>query len=289
MANEIEQADSMEESPKERKKREKEEKKRAKAGGFDATVTDQGAMYLDGEEEDENSLSMALITMFIVIIWLAILGLLIKLDVGGFGSGILYPVLKDVPVLNGILPQADVYIEEDREFTNLNDAVKEIERLRTENEELKVEIENGASSYNDSSEEINALKEEIKRLKTFEDSQIEFQKLKTEFYEEVVFADEAPDIANYMKFYEDIDPDNAAYLYKQVVQQTAADKELEDYVKTYSSMKPKSAAAVFEQMTDNLDLVCDILTAMDVDARAKIMNVIDPDIASKLTKMMDPE
>lgn len=30
--------------------------------------------------------------------------LLVKLDVGGFGSSVLYPVLKDVPVLNKILP-----------------------------------------------------------------------------------------------------------------------------------------------------------------------------------------
>ncbi|MCR5602302.1 MAG: hypothetical protein K6G27_01210 [Lachnospiraceae bacterium] len=230
---------------------------------------------------------MALITFFIVVIWLAILCLLIKLDVGGFGSGILAPVLQNVPVINKVLPAKDVYVEEEREFKDLNAAMAEIERLRAENEELKVAQESKASS--DNSEEIASLKEEIKRLQTFENSQIEFQKLKTEFYEEVVFADEAPDIANYRTYYESIDPENAAYLYKQVVQQMAEDQELSDYVKAYTEMKPKSAAKVFEEMKGNLELVAKILQAMDASSRAKILNVMDPEIASRLTKMMDPK
>ena len=291
MADEVVVADQ-EESEKESKKREKielkEAKKRAKEGGFDARVTDNGTMYLDAEDdEDEGSLSMALITFFIVIIWLAILCLLIKLDVGGFGSGILAPVLQNVPVINKVLPAKDVYVEEEREFKDLNSAMAEIERLRAENEELKAAQEARPAVAN--SEEIASLKEEIKRLQTFENSQIEFQKLKTEFYEEVVFADEAPDISNYRTYYESIDPENAAYLYKQVVQQMAEDQEISDYVKAYTEMKPKSAAKVFEEMKGNLDLVARILKAMDASSRAKILNVMDPEIASRLTKMMDPE
>ena len=289
MAKDVEIITDTEESPKEKKKREQAEKKALKKGGnFDAAVTDGGTMYLDAEEdEDEGSLSMALITMFIVIIWLAILCLLIKLDVGGFGSGILAPIFKNVPVINKILPDKDVYVEEEREFKDLNAAVAEIERLRAENEELK--SMQAAAEAADPSEEVAALKEEIKRLQTFENSQIEFQKLKTEFYEEVVFADQAPDISNYKTYYESIDPDNAEYLYKQVVQQMAEDKELSEYVKAYSEMKPKSAAKVFEEMSGNLDLVARILGQMDASQRAKILNVMDPKIASSLTKIMDPE
>ncbi|MCR4806222.1 MAG: hypothetical protein K5857_00965 [Lachnospiraceae bacterium] len=288
MADEI-VVDEHEESAKERKKREKAEKKALKkaAKGIDAKVTDSGTMYLDAEEdEDEGSLSMALITLFIVLVWLAILALLIKLDVGGFGSGIMTPVFKNVPVINKILPEKDVYVEEEREFKDLNEAVAEVEKLRAENEQLKEELD---SSDTSSSEEVATLKEEIKRLKTFEDSQIEFQKLKTEFYEEVVFADQAPDISKYKAYYESIDPDNAEYLYKQVVQQMAKDEELNDYVKAYSEMKPKSAAKVFEEMSGNLDLVAKILDKMDASQRAKILNVMDPEIASRLTKIMDPE
>lgn len=43
-----------------------------------------------------------LIALAIVAIWLIIFACLIKFDVGGIGSKVLYPALKDVPVVNRI-------------------------------------------------------------------------------------------------------------------------------------------------------------------------------------------
>lgn len=54
------------------------------------------------EESMGSKLVTALIVIVIVAIWLLIFGVLIKLDVGNFGSSVLTPVLKDVPVLNWI-------------------------------------------------------------------------------------------------------------------------------------------------------------------------------------------
>ena len=269
-------------------KKKKKKDKKGKAG-FDATVSDEGAtLYTDAEMEYEGgSFSVVLIIILIILIWLAILALLIKLDVGGFGSNVLYPLLKDVPVINRILPDTEFTsadLEPEQEFTNLNDAIREVESLRKENEELKKAV--SAASDDD---QIAALKEEIRRLQTFEDSQVEFQKLKTEFYEEVVFSDEAPDIEEYRKFYESVDPENAEYLYKQVVAQIEENKEIDDYVKTYSEMKAKSAAAIFEQMGDNLDLVVKILERMEASTRAKILNSMSPDFAARITKLMNPD
>ncbi len=276
-------------SPKERKKKEKEDKKAAKKAGkgFDAVATDQGAFYADIDDEDEGfSPSVFLIVLLIIVIWVAILALLIKLDIGGFGSDVLRPILKDVPVINKILPEPTEMEEYVGEFDNLPDALAEIERLNKQIDELKEQIAKGDG---EETEEIKALKEEIVRLRTFEDSQIEFQKLKTEFYEEVVFNDKAPEIEQYKAYYEQIDPDNAEYLYKQVVAQIETDKIMDDYVKAYTDMKPKQAAAIFDEMGDNLELVAKILGHMDTDPRAKILQAMDKDLASKLTKIMDPE
>lgn len=275
-------------SPKEKKKREKEAKKAVKkGGGIDVLATDAGAMYADVDDEDEGfSPSVLLIVILIVLIWIAILGLLIKLDIGGFGSSVLRPILKDVPVINKILPEPTEMEEYMGEFDNLPDALAEIERLNKEIDRLKAEAAKGGDEEN---EEIKALKEEIVRLRTFEDSQVEFQKLKTEFYEEVVFSDKAPEIEQYKAYYEEIDPDNAEYLYKQVVQQIETDKIMDEYVKAYSEMKPKQAAAIFDQMGDNLELVAKILGHMDTNSRAKILQAMDKDIASRLTKIMDPD
>lgn len=274
-----------EEELQEEEGKKKKKKKGKKGGNFDATVSDDGAMYTDADEEEEGGgIFAALIVVFIVVVWLAILALLVKLDIGGFGSGILYPILKDVPGLNKILPDNIDRELEEPEFDNIQDAVSEVLRLRAENERLKKD-----TTAEDKDEEISKLKEEISRLQTFEDSQLEFQKVKTEFYEDVVFGDKAPDSEEYKKFYESIDPDNAEYIYRQVVQQLETDGELKDYVDTFSKMKPKQAAGIFNLMVDNLDLVAKILEEMDAQARAKILGVMDQEVASQLTKMMDPQ
>mgnify|MGYP000913471814 CR=1 FL=1 len=262
----------------------KKKKKKDAGGNFDATVGDNGAMFTDAEEDEGGGFSVALIIVMIVIIWLAILALLVKLDIGGFGSGVLYPILKDVPVINKILPDVAYEDEEDAEdYATLAEAVTEINRLKRENEELR------KNQSTDNSEEINAYREEIKRLQTFEESQVEFQKLKTEFYEEVVFSDNAPTVEEYRKYYEEIDPENAEYLYKQVVQQMATDQEMSDYVKAYSDMKPQQAAKIFEMMPDNLDLVAKILGKMDPTTRGKILGKMDQEVAAQITKLMDPD
>lgn len=268
------------------KKKQKEEKKRAK---MESKAAGDDELYADAEDDDDDgfSLSILFIVIFIVVIWLAILCLLVKLDIGGFGSGVLYPILKDVPVVNMILPEMTEEEALESEFETLPDALSEINRLNKVIADLESQLDRSVSD--EESEEIKALKEEITRLRTFEDSQLDFEKLKTEFYEEVVFSKNAPDISQYKAYYEEIDPDNAEYLYKQVVQQMEVDKEIADYVQAYQEMKPKQAAAIFEEMTDNLDLVATILGEMDPDPRAKILGVMDSKIASQLTKIMDPE
>ena len=53
-------------------------------------------------------------------------------------------------------------------------------------------------------QQIEELKAEVNRLKIFEDQQTEFQRIKTEFYEEVVYAENGPGADAYRKYYEDI-------------------------------------------------------------------------------------
>ena len=87
-----------------RKAQKKEAKQRAKE------ISEQEAKL--SEDEEAGGVSVFLVTVVIVIIWIAILCLLIKLDVGGFGSGVLAPVLKDVPVINKILPADSVVVRQ---------------------------------------------------------------------------------------------------------------------------------------------------------------------------------
>ena len=61
----------------------------------------------DKEEKNGGKLTSVIIVLVIILVWLLIFGVLIKFDVGGFGSGVLYPVLKDVPIVNMLLPDVN--------------------------------------------------------------------------------------------------------------------------------------------------------------------------------------
>ena len=58
----------------------------------------------DGMDKEGGKILTVLIALLIAIIWFAIFGILIKFDVGGFGSGVLRPIIKDVPLINKIFP-----------------------------------------------------------------------------------------------------------------------------------------------------------------------------------------
>ena len=84
-------------------------------------------------EESEGRVATVIFTLLTILIWLAVFCVLIKLDVGGFGSKVLRPMLKDVPGVNLILPPAsddEILDENNHAYTNLAEAdayIKELE------------------------------------------------------------------------------------------------------------------------------------------------------------------
>ena len=280
------------------KKSLKEEKKRLKAEQkAQKKEAKRRARELDAQEEelDEesegSSAPIVLVTFIIVVIWIAILALLIKLDVGGFGSTVLRPILGNVPVINKILPaekmpqsgSGDTEGEEEYYgYKDLKDAVEQIKRL-------ELELENAQSGNSSTEKRIQELEAEIARLKTFEDNQIAFENIKNEFYNEVVYADKGPGADAYLKYYESMNPATAVLIYKQVVAQEQVDSKVKDYATAYSEMKPKEAAAIFEAMQDDLELAAKILNTMSAEDRGKILGVMDQEVAARLTKIMDPD
>lgn len=277
------------------KKRLKEEKKRLKAEQkAQKKEAKRRARELDDQEEELEEGSggsgpVVVVTFIIVVIWIAILALLIKLDVGGFGSTVLRPVLENVPVVNKVLPEEKMSApgiggdeEEYYGYTNLKDAVEQIRRL-------ELELENAQSGNAGTESRIQELEAEIDRLRTFEDNQVAFENIKNEFYNEVIYSDKGPGADAYIKYYESMDPATAENLYKQVVAQQQVDSQVQDYANAYAEMKPAAAAAIFESMQDDLDLAAKILNAMGSDDRGKILGAMDPEVAARLTKIMDPE
>ena len=270
-------ADEKKKLKEEQKKQKKEAKKRAKE--IEAQEAELSA------DDESGGFFTVIATIGIILVWVAILCVVIKLDVGGFGSKVLTPLLKDVPVVNLILPNSQNsgnISTENGGYTNLNDATEQIKNL-------ELQLQQAQTDNLKLQEDVANLQAENARLQEFEDKQVEFQRIKNEFYEEVVYAENGPGAEAYQKYYESMDPTTAEYLYKQVIAQLQEDKSVQDYASAYSSMKPKKAAAIFEQMTDNLNLAARILKTMSAENRGDILAEMDPAIAAKLTKIMDPE
>ena len=269
MAEELENSGELREN--------KKDKKKVKEKDIEILDDDFGGGTKGG------GFSTVVVTMAIILIWLAVFAILIKMDVGHFGSRVLYPAFKDVPVVKYILPEVQETSEENSGYgyATLAEAVEEIKRLQAQVDEYK----DASTADNEVVEELSA---EIERLKKFEQNQVEFESEKQRFYEEVVFSDNAPDVTEYQKYYESIEPETAAELYKQVVEQTTTDEKVKEYAKAYGEMKPAQAAKIFESMTDDLELAASILNNIDATQRGKILGAMDSEVAAMLTKVMEP-
>lgn len=259
------------------KARRKEAKRKAKE--------QREELDMDEETTTGGKIAVFFVTLIIILIWLAIVVLLIKWDVGGFGSTVLAPVLKDVPYVNRILPESEQeeLSTEDAAYAyaTMEDAINQIKSL-------EVQLAEAQNTTNANAEYIAQLESQAAELAQYKQEEADFEAEKQKFYQEVVFSDSAPDIEEYKQYYESIDPANAEIIYRQVVEQTAVDDKMEDYVTTYASMKPKEAAAIFDTMTDDLDLVAEILENMDAQSRANILGKMNADTAARVTAIMEP-
>ena len=240
---------------------------------------------MDIYEKKGNKFVTFLIALLIIALWLGLFALFIKLDVGGFGSSVMRPIFKDVPIIKEILPEEEAEDDEKYPYKSLAEAINYIKELEKEIKVLKDDATANAEIIAD-------LEAEIKRLKTFEESQLSFEKLKEDFYDEVVFGTDALSYEEYKKYYEEINLDYAEVLYKQVLEKYMYDERYKDLADAYTAMKPKKAAAALYEMTGNLEIVVTILQNMEVEPRAEILGAlsdIDAVFCGKITVMLSPK
>lgn len=241
---------------------------------------DRETQELNEEESAGSKIVTVLIVLVIILIWLGIFGVLVKLNVGNFGSDVLYPVLKDVPVLNWILPEVEGDdAQKSKEYDNLTEANA---RIR----ELESQLAATSSSDSANSSEIEDLRAENKRLKKFEENQKAFAERVRKFDENVVYNSKAPDTEEYKTYYEEIEPENAEAIYREVVKNFEYTQEIKDQADTYAKMTPESAAAILAEMSNDLTLVASIMDCMQASKSAAILQVMEPTVAAQITTKM---
>ncbi|MCR5607771.1 MAG: hypothetical protein K6G26_01745 [Lachnospiraceae bacterium] len=241
-------------------------KKDDKKKNDDETLTKGGVIL--------NIILSVLIALIVLLGFIA----MVKLDINDFGSNVMRPLIKDWPVINKILPKEEYRDEEvkDYPYETMDEACEVIKELQKKIDKLQKEND-------DINTKVNNLNKENKKLKEYETDYKEFVKLKEEFEQEVVFSSDAPDITEYKKYYESIEPENAERLYKQVVEKTDADQEIVELANTYAKMEPANAAKALEEADESIGMVCKILTIMAQKNRAEIMDEMTPAFAAKVT------
>ena len=134
--------------------------------------------------------------------------------------------------------------------------------------------------------DMSDLQAEINRLKKFEQEQSAFAKRVQEFDKNVVYNDKAPDTEEFKKYYEEIEPDNAEKIYKEVCKDYEYSQEIKDQADAYGKMEPASAAAILSEMTNDLTLVAKILDSMQTSKSALILQNMKPTTAAQVTTKM---
>ena len=191
---------------------------------------------MDDETSTGGKIAVFFVTLIIILIWLAIIVLLIKCDVGGFGSSVLAPVLKDVPYVNKSCRTARLRKCRRRmTLTAIPPLTMRLPESKNLRKSLRMHRIRPAQMRNIS----RSLRASPQNWRSTSRTRRILRLRSKKFYQEVVFSDSAPDIEEYKQYYESIDPADAEIIYRQVVEQTEANDEMDDYVKAYSSMKPK--------------------------------------------------
>ena len=272
----------IEDEKKRLKKDQKDQRKEAKRRAKEIAKQEEAL----GEEEG-NAFVTFIATLFIVVLWLAVIFVVVKLDIGGFGSSVLAPILKDVPVLNKVLPGVPLSEITDSEsyggYSSLSEAVDYIRDL-----ELEIERLQNSSAIKDS--DLEELRAQVTRLKEFENSQVEFQRIEREFYEEVLASGGDIGAEEFRKWFEEMNPSLAESLYRQVIVQLEESKEFKEYASAFAQMKPKAAAEALEEMMNtDTTTVARILNTLSVEERATIMNQMSAENTARIAKIMKPD
>lgn len=224
------------------------------------------------------------IMVLIILFFLTLMALLIKCDVGGFGSEVLRPVFKDVPIINKILPDAsdeEVAKESDYPYNTLAEALDQIKIMDEQLNAKDAEI----LGLND---KVAELQSEVDQLTVYKTEQEDFEAKKNQFYDEIVYGDSAPDADTYIEWYNEISPERAEEIYESMISARQADDEILELAKTYEDMKAKNAADILQSMKNDLDTVALIMNNMSAEKRADVLAAMDPEFAASITKKLLP-
>jgi len=214
---------------------------------------------------------IALILTFIV---------LTALNVFGLRDNILYPALRNVPLVGNMIP-SPAYGE--AEGYDLTAAMAELEAetqdLAAQNASLEAQLENLTGV-------IEQLERENERLAGYAAAQEEHMAAREAFYNEVLA--ENPDA--FINFYATMNPEIAHDQFISLSRAQFEDERWLNYLASWNNMNPAQVAAVVESMrTTDMSLITVVMAELPVAFRGSVLNLMDAEAAAAILRHMQPQ
>lgn len=181
---------------------------------------------------------------------------------------------KDVPILNEVFKlEEEPYLELSKE-----ELVEQIKGLEQQVKGFNEEIQKGKR-------EQELLQQKIASLEIYEGRYTEFIEQKNKWDEEI--AKTNPEI--FIEQFEQIYPEQANQIYKELKQKEILTKEKKQYAKVIEEMDEERAAKALEKIVPtDPELVKLIFNGMQTERQGLVLSAMDSSIAAQTIKILSP-
>jgi hypothetical protein len=222
---------------------------------------------------------LGLIVLLALVILILIFIALTAFNAFGLRDNMLYPLLRNVPVIGNMIPDP-IYGE--AEGVDIAVTVAELEAetytLAAENASLEAQLENLTGT-------IEQLERENARLAEFEALHEERTAQREAFDRDLAM--ENPEA--FMNFFETTHPGLAEELFISITQEQFDEERWRNYLASWINMNPLQVANVIESMlTTDMRLIVRVMLELPEPFRGNILNSLAPDSAAAVLRQMEP-
>jgi len=233
---------------------------------------------------------VGLIIILVLVVLILAGAAMMAFNVFGIRDNTVVPMLRNVPLVGGLLPEAEVdpYAAEAERY----DFEATIAALQATIADLEAEIEHITAMEIEVEEQLAGLFGtmaehylEMERLREIERLHLQIEANRAQFEREV--AEENPDA--FINFFETMHPDTMEEIVRQLMSVRARDERWEGYVATWTAMNPRNVAWAIEEMAStNMQLIVEVMPYIPENSRAAILNQLSTETASAILRQMRP-
>jgi len=260
-----------------------------------AAKPDGSTVNKDGKKKRSKFFTAGMIILDVIIIvaaFGAVFYFIVYNNIGGVTERH-YSSIKSIPFLKLALPEPPDPLNP--KYMTRDEIREKYLEFRDETEKLKEQLAQAdaradeLSRYKEDYDRlIQEAAEKLQELDEREAAVAEKEKQLEELKKQLDRAIASGDREAFTEYFESIDPENAAAIYKSVIVEQQTDDNVKKFAQVYAEMDADSAAAIFEQMgTSKLDLIAETLKAMNRKQAAEILQEMSPDFAARVTEKLN--